>query len=216
MKSILKTIAVVFGLMSVNSVYAQEESVQVYEEGDQLWGINYSIGFPDGEFRDFIEETSFRGFNLEYDVFVIDNLSVGFSAGYKLFHQVDERSTYEIEQGNAGISVSAKVWKYTHIVPLQATVRYYYAPSFDSWVHLFGGLGLGTSYVNQEAWIGLSTIRDEDWRFSFSPEFGIDIPTDGFSSFQISGQYNYILNGHQDKDPLTNWNIKVGFKKWIH
>jgi|GEM_PF-184738 len=217
MKKHIRIAAMVLGLIGFNTLNAQESGVaEVYGEGDQLFGINYSIGFPSGDFKDFIDETSWRGFNLEYDIFIIDNLSVGFSAGYRLFNQTDERATYTFENENVGVAISAKIWKYTHIVPLQATMRYYYAPSFDSWVHLFGGLALGTAYVNQETWVGLVTIQDDDWRFTFSPEAGIEIATGGLSNIQIGSQYQYILNGHNDEDPLTNWNLKVGFKKWIN
>lgn len=215
MKQIVRLFLIAFGLVIYSETQAQDGPVEVYGEGDQLFGINYSIGIPDAEFREFIEEASFRGFNLEYDVFIIDNLSVGFNAGYSLFHQVKERDTYTFERGDAGIAISAKIWKYTHLVPLHATFRYYYAPTFDSWVHLFGGMGLGTTYVNQELWIGLTTIQDDYWKFSFSPEFGLDIATGGMSNIQISGQYQYILNGQQDEDKLTNYNIRIGYKKWI-
>ena len=215
MKKYIKIAAFAVALIGFTTSKAQEGAVDVYDEGDQLFGINYSIGFPDGEFRDFIEKTSWRGFNLEYDIFVAQNLSVGFTAGYRLFNQTDDKSTYELERGNAGIAVTAKIWRYTHLVPLQANLKYYYAPSFDSWVHFFGGLGLGTTYVNQEAWVGLNTIKDDDWRFSMAPDFGLEIATGGMSNIQISAQYLYILNGHNDEDPLTSYNLKVGYKKWI-
>lgn len=217
MKKQFKILAVLLGLFS-SSAFAQEgkEVVDIYDEGDHLFGIKYSIGLPTQEFKEFIDEASFRGINFEYDFFIGQNLSVGFSAGYTLFHQIEDKDTYSIDRGNAGIDVTAKVWKYNHLVPLMATLRYYYAPSFDSWVYLYGGLGLGTTYVNQEAWVGLSEIRDDDWRFSFAPEIGLDITTGGFSTIQLTGQYNYILNGHNDEDPLTHWNIRVGYKKWIN
>ena len=215
MKKYIKIAAFAVALIGFTTIQAQDGAVEVYDEGDQLFGINYSIGFPSGDFKDFIEETSWRGFNLEYDIFVAQNLSVGFTAGYRLFNQTDDRSTYEFERGNAGVAVTAKIWRYTHLVPLQANFKYYYAPSFDSWIHLFGGLGMGTTYVNQEVWVGLSTIKDDDWRFSMSPDFGLEIATGGMSNIQISAQYLYILNGHNDEVPLTNWNLKVGYKKWI-
>ena len=214
MKKILNTTLILFciALLSPSIVKSQ---VEVYAEGDQLFGINYSVGFPLGEFSELIEKTSWRGFNFEYDVFVASNLSVGFHAGYALFHEIDERDTYTYERDNTGIAISAKLWKYTHIVPLHATARYYFTPSETSMVHLFGGVGVGTSYVNQEVWVGVSTIRNDYWRFSLAPEAGLDISTGGFTSIIVSGQYHYILDGHQDKDALTNLNLRVGFKKWI-
>ena len=214
----LKTLIFSFLCAAVLSTASAQEGgpVEVYAEGDQLFGINYSIGFPIGEFGDFIEKTSWRGFNLEYDVFVRKNLSVGFHAGYALFNEIDERDSYSFERGTTGVAISAKLWKYTHIVPIHATARYYYTPAADSWLHLFGGVGIGTSYVNQEVWVGLSTIQDDYWKFSVSPEFGLDLPTGGYTNIIISGQYQYILDAHDSgNEDLTNLNLRVGFKKWL-
>lgn len=212
-------ISAIFLLFASLSLSAQDDdfAFPAYEEGDQLWGFGYSIGFPSEKFNEFIEETSFRGFHLDYDYFVIDNLSVGFNGSYTLYNQIDERASYNFEAGNTGAAVSAKIWRYTHLVPLQATTRYYFSPTADSWAHLFGGVGMGITYINQEVWVGLSTFREESWRFSMTPEFGLDISTDGRYNIQLSGQYLYIPNGLQlvEENNLESWNLKIGFRKWI-
>jgi hypothetical protein len=194
-------------------------STEIYEEGDQLWGFSYSIGFPSGDFENFIEETSFRGFHLDYEYFAMDNLSVGFNSSYTLFNEINERDSYNIERGNTGVTVSSKIWRYTHLVPLHLTSRYYF--SFienNNAAHLFGGFGLGWTYINQEAWIGLSTLREESWKFSMAPELGIDLNTGGRYNIQISGQYFYVPNGLQlvRENDLESWNLKIGFRKWIY
>ena len=206
-------------LFLTNKTYAQDEFIGgVYEEGDQLWGFSYSFGFPSGDFENFIEETSFRGFHIDYEYLVRDNLSVGFNGSYTLYNQTDERSSYTFERGNTGGAISAKIWRYTHLVPLHLTGKYYFAPDPGNWAHIFGALGAGMSYINQEAWIGLSTIREESWRFSMAPELGLDLQTGGRVNIQISGQYYWVPNGVQliEESNLETWNLRIGFRKWIY
>lgn len=203
-----------FGLKAQDDNFSKE----VYAEGDQLWGLSYNIGFPNGEFRNFIKETSFRGFNLDYEYLVRKNLSVGFNAAYTLHHETNERASYDFEGPTTGVTVSAKVWRYTHLVPLHLTSRFYFSPVEYSWAHLFGGLGMGITYINQEVWVGMQTFREENWRFSMAPEVGFDFSTDGLFNIQISTQYLYIPNGMQliNENDLESWNLRVGFKKWIN
>ncbi|MAY83823.1 MAG: hypothetical protein CMP59_06770 [Flavobacteriales bacterium] len=199
---------------------AQDDfSLEIYEEGDQLWGFSYSFGFPSGEFRNFIDETSFRGFHFDYEYFVMNNLSVGLNSSYTLFNEINERDSYTIESENTGVTISSKIWRYTHVVPIHLTSRYYFSFFEDNQTaNLFGGIGIGWTYINQEAWVGLSTFREESWKFSMAPELGIDLNTGGRYNIQISGQYLYIPNGLQlvNENNFESWNLKVGFRKWIY
>jgi opacity protein-like surface antigen len=204
---------------SISDINAQDKEgpAEVYASGDHMFGITYNMSIPDGKFRDFIEKTSFRGFSLDYESFIMDNLSLGLNAGYAVYDEVKDKQTVDVNlSSTAGATIHAKVWKYTHVVPIELKSRYYYSPDPNSWVHLFGGVGVGTSYVNQELWVGLQEIKQDYWRFSVSPEAGFDISTNGLYNIQISTMYQYILNGQNSDEDFGAYTIRIGFRKWIN
>lgn len=220
LKIIIKS-TLIFSLIILSTLRSfgqdKEGPAEVYAIGDHMFGITYNMSIPDGKFRDFIEKTSFRGFSFDYESFVMDNFSLGLNAGYAIYDEVKGKETVDFNlSATAGSSVTAKVWKYTHVVPIELKSRYYYSPDINSWVHLFGGVGVGTSYVNQELWVGLQEIREDYWRFSVSPEAGFDISTNSSFNIQLSTMYQYNLNGHRSDQDFGAWTIRVGFRKWIN
>ncbi len=197
----------------VATMSAQEE--QFERGGDELFGINYHISLPSGNLNDFISATSFRGFSLDYEKFVNRNISVGGSIGYSIFHEESDKETFNFgaDQGfaNTAGAVTAKLWKYTHVVPVEVKAKYYYNAVEDAPGRMFFGAGLGASYVNQEVWVGQVEFREDNWRFSFYPELGFDFNVTGRSHFQFAGQYNNVVNGHYGEEMLNFWSLKAGF-----
>jgi outer membrane protein len=206
MRISIALIAFVVGL----ATSAQDQEIG----GDQLFGISYDIAIPSGDLGEFIEKTSFRGVSFDYQYFVSRNFTVGGRLGWNIFKEVVDRETYEFgpEQGfNTSGAITAKLWKYAHVLPIQVTGRYYYTPVVGSPGRIFGGLGLGTSFTNQEVWIGQTSFISDGWYFSFYPEFGFDFNLRGNAHFQVVSQYNNATNGYFGNSRLEYWSIKTGF-----
>ncbi len=210
MKILLGFIAVFFVVSTMNGQVEQFERA-----GDQLFGMNYHISLPSGELNDFIENTSFRGFSFDYEKFLNKKISVGGHIGWSIFHEETDKETFNFgaDQGfaNTAGAINAKLWKYTHVIPIEVKAKYYYNAVENAPGRMFFGAGLGTSYVNQEVWVGQTEFKQDNWYFSFYPELGFDFNVSGNSHFQFAGQFNNVVNGHFGEDMLNFWSLKAGF-----
>ena len=181
-------------LLSIQTLVAQEQ-----------FGISYVISIPNNNLNKLLDgKASFRGISFEYRHFVSDQISIGGNSGWTVFNNTSPQQTYSKD----GVSFNAKTWSFTHTVPIQISGRYHFSKE-GGMAQPFAGLGLGTTFINQEVWIGLATIKESHWNFSFYPEAGFIIDLGGTDAI-ISTQYNYVVNGHFQKKGLDYWNFKFG------
>jgi len=117
-----------------------------------LINFNYIMGFPVGDFKDFINKSSFRGFNFEYRHFLNDNMSVGGYIGWNGFYEETGRSTYTFDNG----AITGVLYKYLYVLPIYANLHYYPFPGDP--VQPFAGLAFGAIYLNKESQMGILSI----------------------------------------------------------
>src|SRR5262245_18677274 len=69
----------------------------------QNWytGITYEMSLPNTDLKDFIDETSYRGFGMTFRQMVDRNISTGLFFGWNVFHQ---RTTETIQLDNGAIT----------------------------------------------------------------------------------------------------------------
>lgn len=153
--------------------------------------IQYVIGFPMGDLKDYIGSTSFRGVAVDFRTMVHPKLAVGFDAGVNVFYERKDYDTYV--DGTA--SLSGVQYRYTNAFPLHATVAYY--PNNEKSFSPFIGLGAGTVYNKRDTDIGMWEISTDEWQFSlkpevgfinkFSPNFGLKVAAKYFANFKSNG-----------------------------
>src|SRR5215204_1707350 len=142
----------------VSNTYAQQRSHLT---------MSYSIAMPTGSLSDYIGSTSFRGLSLEYTQQVRENLDLGLEAGWNSFY---ERVTDKVyTEGTA--SISGVQYRYTHAIPIILGGKFNFGGG--SKVKPYGGLGLGTVYLNRNTEFGLYVINTDTWQFVVRPELGI-------------------------------------------
>lgn len=149
---------------------------------ESLFSVQYSVGFPVGNLKDFNSSASFRGINFEYRYMVQPTVSIGLETGYNLFYNRLDYDTYT--QGTR--SLSGIQYRYTHAVPVLATADYYLKP--DANFNPFVGLGIGTMYVNRDLDMGMFTLENDDWQFVLRPQVGAVISLQGFD-FMLAAKY---------------------------
>ena len=91
---------------------------------DYYSSVNYAIGIPLGDTREFISNTSFRGFNAEFGRFFTEEISVGFLFAWSVFNESFPRDTYELED----ITLTGNLYRYINAFPLMAVGRYHFNP----------------------------------------------------------------------------------------
>ena len=80
--------------------YTPRRSYQGLEQGETLFGINYEISGPLGDFKNYISNWSFRGFSGEGRYMVMDRLSLGASFSWNRWEQTNTNASFNINQGN--------------------------------------------------------------------------------------------------------------------
>jgi hypothetical protein len=134
--------------------------------GEVGLGVTYDARAPIGNFRDFIPNVSFAGFQAKWDFFPLDALSVGLEAQYQLFQRGVETNTTPITNG----AVTAPTYKYTSIWSFLPTVRYYLSSgAFRPYV----ALGTGVSSTTGGILVSDLSPRHQGIAFIVQPSIGV-------------------------------------------
>ena len=163
----------------------------------------YPISIPMGDLSDYIGQTSFRGFSMEFSKRQKKNLDIGLEASWHTFYERQNPSVYT--EGTA--SVSGVQYRYTNTVPLLAGVKY--LKETDGNFTPYAGLGLGTIYVNRSTDLGLYRITNETWQFALRPELGVLIKAGSGVSGVLGVKY-YAGFGTDDLDGQSYISINLG------
>ena len=129
--------------------------------------ISWSVAIPTGDLSDYIGETSLRGGSLEYNWRPKPNLEVGIESGWNLLYERADDKVYTYETA----SVSGVQYRYTNTIPIIAGVKM--LGKAKSGLIPYGGVGLGTVYINRNTDFGLYRITNNTWQFSVRPELGL-------------------------------------------
>ena len=192
-KSKTKLISILFLGMAVSG-YSQ-----------YLATVSYTMSFATGETADFINKASFRGLTLDGRGFLLDNFSLGGSVNWTTFYDNPPEQT--ISDGS--LSITGVPYKYLNACPILFSAHYYTGTP-DEGLRIFGGMGIGTYYINQRTDMGLWTSSEDHWHFGFAPEVGVLIPVGVSSNFVLSAKWNYAF---KSGDSINfNWfGLNIGF-----
>jgi hypothetical protein len=173
--------------------------------------VNYQIAVPMGAAQDFIDVSAFRGMSFEYyhTLMGMDDLHLGFEAGWNFFHKVYDRQTYEFDFG----AVNIKQWRYKHVVPVLFNTMYDMHET--DLMKFYAKFGLGPYFVNDEVWAGLLTIAENKAFFGMVPGLGFSIHPSETVGFNFAAEYQFIVNGQLQLDGRAHahyWNFKFGLQ----
>src|SRR5690606_5502822 len=122
-------------------VFAQQQKLTM--------NINYAVNTPVGNFKsDFVNKTSFRGWNANILYGVTDRLSLGLEAGFADYYQKYPRKVYDTKGGN----ISAVLTHSIQTVPVMIKGRYNLVP--EGIVQPYIGLGAGGNFVSYNQYLG--------------------------------------------------------------
>ncbi len=174
-----------------------------------LWTINWPIAFPQGDTKDFIDKTSFRGISVDGRSLITDNLSIGGSAGWHILYQKKQNEPpLSIDNDEVSGDVSGTQFRYLNAVPLLANAHYYLDVNKAK---AYFGAGLGTIYAEEKINVGLSSFHDKSWRFGFQPEIGFFMPFK-YSDVGINLSLRYLYGTSAgEADPISMFAVGVGF-----
>ncbi|WP_075602862.1 outer membrane beta-barrel protein [Saccharicrinis aurantiacus] len=195
MKKILYTMLFVFAL-----------GIQL-EAQEKYSIVGYSMGFGTGDTNEFIDQSSFSGFQLEFGQYVLeDKFSVGIQSGFQSFYKELPKTTYPLENG----AVTGKQYRYLSAVPILANGMFYpFGQETKVIPHV--GLGVGTYYIDKQLDMGLTSLYTTTWHFGLAPQLGASFPINYKTSINLNAQYNMAVK--TSDNPAENWlSVSVGFR----
>jgi hypothetical protein len=167
----------------------------------------WNISFPEGDTKKFVDETSFRGFGLEFRKEFKPKTTVGIMGSWEVFH---ERRDGTIELKNAAITGSQD--RYINSFPIMLGLHRYFGEAGGRQPYI--GINGGGFVLIQTVRLGVSEIEEDTWEWGVMPEAGFIIPIDRGSAFVINARYSLALTGENlagDDSQLSYWGIRAGF-----
>jgi hypothetical protein len=175
----MKKISVIFILLLLTGSAALAQ--------DNITTVTYQASFSQGDFSDYIDETSWIGWGLEGRRFTSPTspLTVGFSFAWHVF---DQKWTGTTELDDGAVTGTQRRW--VNSLPFLLTADYYL--SRKNAIKPFIGLGAGAYYIVQRFDIGVWTSEKSNWHFGIAPEAGFQLPIGDFEGI-VAVRYHYAF-----------------------
>lgn len=152
--------------------------------------LQYTLGFPTGDLKNYVGQTSFRGFEFGYRYLLTPNVGLGFDAGLSTFYE-NERGTFR--EGTSALT--GIQYRYANSFPLLASFSYYLKP--DQALNPYLNIGIGTLYTRQTTDIGQYRSEVEAWQFNLKPEIGLIYLFNPGLGIKISGKYHFAFESDE-------------------
>jgi outer membrane protein len=167
---------------------------------DGFFNIDYNLGIPMGDMKDFISKNSYRGFSIDGRKFLNEHFTVGGYMGWTGFYEKRPRTTYPIENGTVTGVASTTYYNFT----MGINAHYYFMPG--AFIKPYLGLALGPVYHTLDVQVGRYYIQDQNWQFMMAPDLGIFIPFGPESDVGINTGIRYNLISYKN----TNYGFSNG------
>ncbi|HTE23587.1 outer membrane beta-barrel protein [Flavitalea sp.] len=172
--------------------------------------INYGLGIPASSgFKDYVSNTSFRGWNANLLYEVNDQLSVGLGVGMQSFYQRYPRAIYKTVEGS---DLSAVVTNTATAMPILVQGQFNLLP--EAKIQPYVGVGVGGNLGTYRQYFGEFTNSKTKLGFAARPEAGIYIPVGRYreSSIMVGAAYNYLPFKQDNLTDMSNLGLHAGFK----
>jgi hypothetical protein len=166
MKTIIARAALVAALLAAGVADAQD--YKTYKPSESMFIVNYEIGLPIGDFRDFIDDTSWRGFSFEGRSMVRPKLSVGLGFNWNRYDQTF--SLLSVSPSTGGGTLSGPVYRYADALAVKGLLHYYLR---EGPLRPYLGVGLGGVWTYAYAQTADLARSDNGFDFIASPELGL-------------------------------------------
>ena len=148
--------------------------------------LGYDISFPMGNTKDFISQTSFRGFTLAGGDFVTDHIAVELRWSWHVFYQ--EMPYDQYTEGTR--TISGKQYRYLNSFPLVLGGKYFFSSyGFRPYI----GFGVGPYKERKRTDMGIFTDEVRKWHFGFTPEVGFIYDFSTGTGAMVNVRYDYFV-----------------------
>lgn len=182
---------------------------------DWYTAVTYQMSEPKGDTEQFVDNPSYLGMGLDFRKTVRDNVTLGFSFGWNVFH---ERTSEPIEVNTGSISgtVTGVQDRTVNAFPMMVNASYYFGQKGG--IRPYVGLNLGGFVFIDTFAIGIFEFEETSGAWGMAPEAGVIIPVDYNLALLVSAKYNYAFSdvnvvGRDIQHSYLSLNIGVAFQQ---
>ena len=174
-----------------------------------MMNVNYSVNVPTGSFADFIENTSFRGWNASVTYRLNQKVAVGATTGFQDFYRKIDRQVYKDVEGR---DISAVITHSIQTIPFLATVHYGLSP--EKRLQPYLALGAGAALVMRSRYLGQFADNHSKVKLAARLEVGLFIPIkkESEGGINIATAFNFIPYNEDELKNLNSLAITLGAK----
>jgi hypothetical protein len=166
--------------------------------GQQMIGMSYNMGFPQGDMKQQVENGSYVGFGIEGRQFMQSDISFGVSFNWNKFKS--ERSA-----GALNSNEERKIDTFPILLNLD-----YYLFDEETQVRPYFGLNGGTYFINNRAATSTGLVQQKSWHFGVAPEIGLLVHMFSDLDMMFMVRYNYAVKSGGSYD-YEYWTIHITF-----
>jgi hypothetical protein len=145
---------------------ARAQATSFYRPVQSMWSLSYQMGETLGDLSDFIDETSWSGFRLDFRWRVRENLSAGIVTDWSRYDQEFSMLTVEVPNG----AVSGPLFRYLDTFAIRATAHWY---PMKGKVAPYLGVALGGIWTYDYQQIADLATTDSEFAFAGGPDVGL-------------------------------------------
>jgi len=200
----MKTIRILaLAIVAVLALHSPSRAQQWY--GIVTWNISQ----PDGDTKEFVDETSFRGFGLEFRKLFNPKTTIGIMGSWEVFH---ERTDANESVSIGPVTVTGSQDHYINSFPIMLGLHRYLGS--EGGTRPYFGINAGGFVLIQTIRVGLAEFEEDSWEWGVMPEVGLVMPVQRGAAFIANLRYSYAITG-EDLDggdrELRYWGVRVGF-----
>ncbi|MCU0415555.1 MAG: outer membrane beta-barrel protein [Cytophagaceae bacterium] len=156
--------------------------------------VKYDVNIPLAN-RNFLDNTSFVGFEIEGKWKVASNITCGIGVNWSTYYQYQPRATYPVRDG---LDITTDLYKYIYTLPITFNTQYHFTPGEQ--VIPYVGMGIGTCYANHKVLFNGYETSDHNWGIALRPEIGaaIFLGRESTTALHAAIRYSYLSNGNEE------------------
>jgi hypothetical protein len=183
---------------------ARAQTTSFYRPIQSIWSLSYQMGETLGEVADFVDETSWSGFRLDFRWRVRENLSAGIVTDWSRYDQTT--SLFTLEGPNS--TVSGPVFRYLETFAVRATAHWY---PMKGRLAPYLGLTAGGIWTYDYTQIADLAASDTSFAFAVGPDAGLLVAVGPGLALDagLSWTWTSADVGPQQDAQYLNW--RVGF-----
>ncbi len=199
-----KILIIITAILISTSAFSQFADLLKFNSGGMV-SIQWDMSKPTASMTNFVGNTSFSGFNIDYKHCYQHHIILGGRTGLNYFYE----NRIELIMGGADSTISLVHFKNAlKAVPIMFVADYMIES--DKFIPYLG-IGIGTYYIGTAVSNdNVVTESNNSFLFGVSPEIGITIPSIFRNfGFNFSTKYNYAFG--TSKAPNYSWfNFSIG------